>query len=267
MIMQNRSSGQDTDTPMPVYWVAAGITGWGPAQVEPFHSITEPLSSAAMQNDRVGQEMASNCRPGSRSWRGVQAPPALRTTMSCPSTMAQRSTVGQAMDTGTPVPGASEVAQGAVSADQVAPFHRSTLEPTTAVQELGVGQETPTRPDWYRAVSAAEAPNPGAVPKDWGASQLLARMVEVRPVLSTTAQSDGVGHDTAEVREPGWPTPGSAGLAGSGTGAASATGFDQLVPSPVLTWSEPSTITHSGPEVQVMVGRTGAVTGPVAGAG
>ena len=80
-----------------------------------------------------------------------------------------------------------------------------------------------------------------AVPKDWGASQLLARMVEVRPVLSTTAQSDGVGHDTAEVREPGWPTPGSAGLAGSGTGAASATGFDQLVPSPVLTWSEPST--------------------------
>ena len=73
------------------------------------------------------------------------------------------------MDTGAPAPGASEVVQGVASADQVAPFHVSTLEPTTAVQEVGVGQDTPTRPDWYRAVLGAEAPNPWAVPKDWGA--------------------------------------------------------------------------------------------------
>jgi hypothetical protein len=41
----------------------------------------------------------------------------------------------------------------------------------------------------------------------------------------------------------------------------------QLVPSPVLTWSDPSTITQVGPEVQEIAGSTGAVTGPVAGAG
>ncbi len=46
-----------------------------------------------------------------------------------------------------------------------------------------------------------------------------------------------------------------------------ATGLDQSVPSPVLTWPEPSTMTHRGPEVQAMVGSTGAVTAPAAGAG
>jgi hypothetical protein len=44
-------------------------------------------------------------------------------------------------------------------------------------------------------------------------------------------------------------------------------GTDQVVPSPVLTWSDPSTITHVGPLVQLMAGMIGAITAPVAGAG
>jgi hypothetical protein len=40
-----------------------------------------------------------------------------------------------------------------------------------------------------------------------------------------------------------------------------------LVPSPLLAWPDPSAITQVGPEVQLREGRTGAVTGPVAGAG
>ena len=43
--------------------------------------------------------------------------------------------------------------------------------------------------------------------------------------------------------------------------------MDQLVPSPLLVWSDPSTITQKGPSVQEMAGRTGAVTAPDAGAG
>src|SRR5665213_4466632 len=105
MSRQNCGLGHETDTPIPVYSVAAGTTCWGPVQVEPFHSMTAPVSSAATQNDRVGQEMESNCRPGSSVWRAVQALSPFRTTMASPLTMAHRVTVGQAMETGTVDPG------------------------------------------------------------------------------------------------------------------------------------------------------------------
>jgi hypothetical protein len=44
-------------------------------------------------------------------------------------------------------------------------------------------------------------------------------------------------------------------------------GADQSVPFPTLTCLEPSAMTHEGPEVQVMAGSTGALTGPLTGAG
>ena len=179
--------------------------------------------------------MASSWRPGSRVWRGVQGLPALRTTIASPLTMAQRVTVGQAMETGTAAPGARAEAHGAASADQPEPFQSSTEVPTTAVHDVVVGQETPTRPPWYSATVVAAAPNPTVVPNDCGASQVPSRRVSVWPVLSTTAQSAGEGHDTAVVRAPGCPGPGSAGSAGSGGATGRGRGLDQLVPSPVLT--------------------------------
>lgn len=105
------------------------------------------------------------------------------------------------------------------------------------------------------------------MPNDCGVLQAWSRMVVACPVLSTTAQREGAGHDTARLRDPAWPGPGSDGLAGSGGGVPTAAGSDQLVPSPVLARPEPSTITQRGPDVQVTVGSTGAVTVPEAGAG
>jgi hypothetical protein len=76
--------------------------------------------------------------------------------MSSPLTTAQSEVVGQDMATGTAAPGASDAVHGAASSDQVSPFQSSTDDPTTAVQEVVVGQETPTRPDWYSETVPAE---------------------------------------------------------------------------------------------------------------
>jgi hypothetical protein len=89
----------------------------------------------------------------------------------------------------------------------------------------------------------------------------------VLPVLSTNAQMVGVGHDTAADRDSKCPTPGSAGFAATAGAGASGVGADQLVPFPSLTCPDPSTITQEGPDVQVMAGRIGALTGPLAAAG
>jgi len=86
-------------------------------------------------------------------------------------------------------------------------------------------------------------------------------------VLPTKAQKAGDGQDTAAEREPGCPGPGSPGLAGMDGAAGIGAGADQVVPSPVLTWPDPSAMTHDGPDVQETAGRTGAVTGPLAGSG
>ena len=105
------------------------------------------------------------------------------------------------------------------------------------------------------------------VPKDCGASHRPPLKVKAWPVLSTTAQVVGDGQDTAAVRDSGWPGPGSVGLAGSAGAPANGAGVDQVVPLPSLTWSDPSTITQVGPEVQTMEGSIGALTGPLGGAG
>ncbi len=47
------------------------------------------------------------------------------------------------------------------------------------------------------------APGPSGVPDDWGASQLPFSSSSVWPVLSTTAQKVGEGHDTATDRDSG----------------------------------------------------------------
>jgi hypothetical protein len=46
-----------------------------------------------------------------------------------------------------------------------------------------------------------------------------------------------------------------------------ATGVDQVVPSPEAPCPDPSAMAQVGPAVQLIAGRMGAVTAPVAGAG
>jgi hypothetical protein len=89
-------------------------------------------------------------------------------------------------------------------------------------------------------------------------------MVSAWPALSTMAQKVGVGQATDAVATVPAPPDGT-GV--DPTPGRRAVGVDQSVPLPVLTWPDPSTITHVGPRVQVRVGRIGTVTGPVAGAG
>jgi hypothetical protein len=113
-------------------------------------------------------------------------------------------------------------------------------------------------------VPRPEAPG---TPYEAGWPQTPSFKVLARPELSTTAHNDGLGQDTAADRDPFWPGPGSSGLAGSGGAAGTAMGADQSVPFPTPTCPEPSAMTHEGPEVQVMAGSTGALTGPLAGAG
>lgn len=86
-------------------------------------------------------------------------------------------------------------------------------------------------------------------------------------MLSTTAQNLGEVQATDASRESGLALPGSAGLAANGGPGLNWTTVDQLVPSPMLAWSDPSTIMQVGPDVQAIVGTTGPVTTPVAGAG
>jgi hypothetical protein len=85
--------------------------------------------------------------------------------------------------------------------------------------------------------------------------------------LSITAQNFGDGQETAASRESGLALPGSEGLAARGGPGLNWTTDDQLVPSPILAWFDPSTIMQVGPDVQAIVGSTGSVTVPVAGAG
>ena len=111
------------------------------------------------------------------------------------------------------------------------------------------------------------APAPSGVPNDCGACQVPFSISSVWPVLSTKAQKVGEGHDTATERDSGCPDPGSAGFEDIDGGVGMAVGSDQSVPFPALTCPDPSAIRHDGPDVQSTVGRTGAVTGPTAGAG
>jgi hypothetical protein len=178
--------------------------------------------------------------------------------------MAHIEVVGQEMAVGSALPETSEVVQGDGWSVQVEPSQTSTEAPTTAVQAEVVGHETPTRPAWYRETVA---PAPPCVPNDCGARQAPFSSSSVWPVLSTKAQKVGEGHDTATDRDPGCPGPGSAGFGGIDGGAGMAIGSDQSVPLPSLTPPDPSAIRHDGPDVQSTAGRTGAVTGPPAGAG
>ncbi len=86
--------------------------------------------------------------------------------------------------------------------------------------------------------------------------------VDTWPVLSTRAQNRSSGQATAADRDPACPGPGSAGLGRAPGAAARGTGGDQLVPSPLLVWSDPSTIAQNGPAVQEMAGSCGCGHGP-----
>jgi hypothetical protein len=83
--------------------------------------------------------------------------------------------------------------------------------------------------------------------------------------LSITAQNFGDVQETDASRESGLVLPGSPGLAASAGPGLNGTTDDQLVPSPILAWFDPSTIMQVGPDVQSIVGSTGSVTAPVAG--
>jgi hypothetical protein len=105
-----------------------------------------------------------------------------------------------------------------------------------------VGQDTPTLP-------AAEV----ALSED--ICQVPCWSTPVSPVASTNAQSPGDGHDSAaEDAVPVVPEAiGAGGL--------------QSVPLPVLACRVASAITQPGPDVHEIAGTTGALTGPVVGAG
>ena len=128
-----------------------------------------------------------------------------------------------------------------------------------------VGHETPTRPGLVEGDGRGSG-DPGG-PERLGCQPApFSQGVGLAGVVHEGTEGGG-GADTAAVRDPGCPAPGSAGLAGSAGAWRSGAGADQSVPLPALTWPDPSTMTHSGPEVQATAGSTGAVTGPVAGAG
>jgi hypothetical protein len=178
--------------------------------------------------------------------------------------MAHKPVDGQEMAVGLPGideedvdPGRVAV-HGADSSDQAWPSQSSTAVPTTAVHADVDAQETPTRPEAYRAVALPAPPTPPApVPKACGVSHDPFFHTKALPVLSTMAQNLFDVHDTAASREPGWPLPGSAGLTGSAAAGIKATGVIQLVPSPLETNPEPSTMAQKGPPMQVIAGRIG----------
>ena len=95
------------------------------------------------------------------------------------------------------------------------------------------------------------------VPKACGVSHCPFSQAKALPVLSTMAQNLFDVHDTAASREPGWPFPGSVGLIGSAAAAFKGTGVIQLVPSPLDTKPDPSTMAQKGPPMQVIAGMIG----------
>jgi hypothetical protein len=148
MTMQNWALGHDTDVPIPVYSVAAGMTWIGADHEVPFHVNTEPLRSAARQNEVVGHEIESSPPCGSTASLADHWFPAVRTDTPVPFTMAHSVVSGQEMAVGSDGPEVSEEVQGDGSCAQVEPFQSSTEVPTTAVHAELVGHETPTRPAW-----------------------------------------------------------------------------------------------------------------------
>ena len=241
------------------------MTRDGADQEPPFHGSTEPDSSAAMQKVAVGQEI--DVEAALRIDRLGRRPglARLRTQRSAPLTMAQRSAVGQAMAAAwahLPLQGAAGV-QGDGSSDQPFPSQSSTEVPTTARHIEEVGQVIPTRP---RSVGSDPTP---FVPKVRGSSQLPSTRERVAGVVDHRAERRvGAGHRGHRVRRlcPGRGRPGCP--AGPAVEVGSGAGGDQSVPSPVLTWPDPSTITQRGPPVQAIEGRSGRGDGcPVTGAG
>jgi hypothetical protein len=144
--MQNSGLGQDTVVPIPGYSAAAGITRFGPDQVAPFHTITEPPASEARQKVADGHEIESSCPLASTGSWPDHGPPMRPAETPVPFTMKHSDVVGQAMAVGSEA--ANEVVHGAGCCVQEEPFQPSTELPTTAVHEELVGQEIPTLPSW-----------------------------------------------------------------------------------------------------------------------
>ena len=190
--------------------------------------------------DRVEATVADRSSCG-----GVQAGPALRDRRGRRRSRWRRaSVVGQAMAAGSAGSGASEVVQGDGSSDQPLPSQSSTDVPTTARARRGgrAGDPDPTslvERDGRPRLRLAEG---------LGGDQLPPRRRQAWPVLSTRRRTSGSGTTPRRIASPACPGPGVGRVgrqepvaAGDGDGA------DQLVPSPVLTWSDPSTITQTGP--------------------
>ena len=212
---------------MPIPGVLGGLRGSpGPAPTRSTRSRSPPTGgSAATQKVVVGHEMASSPPPGSMVSAGRPRPPV-------PFRKREVGTVDHgAQGGGRAGDGRCRVASASGSANtgpgrwapgsRLEPFQSRTEVPTTATHEELVGHETPTRPGLVEGGGAGRARSV-AEPRGWGGQPLTVTADVGVPVLSTTAQKAGEGHDTAAVREPVARGPGSAGLAARRGPAAAA---------------------------------------------